>query len=365
METLLQRLLFLQQFGNTLSVDVRSLIAALFGSIEADLRRADPTGVLPRYRPGRVDVFLLRTRNRIRDWLPLLTSRMKDHLAVLGRHESVWATHQLMATLGTFEKDGLVRETPVTQARMRAILNTEPFQGRVLKGHAERLGANVVDQLGVQVRLGMAREEPIDDIVRRVRGRGRIGGVLQTTTRHAEALVRTAVTFTSNRGHLDTFRENAEVLDGVRFTATLDDRTTDVCLSLDGTEWELDDPEIVVPGEATHYGCRSVLTALIAWERLGLPRPPVPDRVVRDLSTVTDRELELAVSTRRSRGAFGGVKRISSSQLANEWLRRQRAAVQNRMLGRGRAELFRQGKITVRDLVTSDLRTVPLRDLAS
>lgn len=360
MEALLERLLYLQRFGNALSVDVRTLVAALFGGIEADLRNADPTGVIPRYRAGRIDVFMFRTRDRVREWLPLFVNRLKDELAMLGRQQSVWATERLIATLGTFKRDALVRETPVTQARIRAILNTEPFQGRVLKGHAARLGANTVDRIGVQVRLGMAREETIDDIMKRVRGSGRIGGVMQATQRDTEALVRTAVGFTSNRGHLDTFRENADVLDGVRFTATLDDRTTDICLALDGTEWELDDPEIVVPGEATHYRCRSVLTGLIAWERLGLPRPPVPDRVVRDLSTVTDHELELAVSTRRSRGAFGDVKRISSSQLANEWLQRQRASVQNRMLGRGRAELFRQGEITVEDLVTSDLRTVPL-----
>jgi len=370
MQELIERVLFLQHVGNTIGRSLREALAELFFGFERDLRRADPTGVQARYRLARREAFMARTRERVRRWLPPTTEGLRDALTGLGRQQAVAVHDDLIATLGTFDLEGRVRETPLTRARMRAILTTDPFEGRVLKDHGTRLGANIVDRVGVQVRLGMAREEPIDDIVRRIRGRrvagsrAFTGGVMQTTTRDAEGLVRTAVTFTAARGMLETFRENASILEGVQYVATLDDRTTLICLSLDGTVWDLDDPEIIVPGEATHWGCRSTLIGLPDWKKLGLTEPPAADRVVRDLSTVSDEDLLRTVRARRRSGGFGDVERISSNTAAAEWLRRQRPAVQNRIFGKGRAELFRNGEVTLKDLVTKDFRTVSLAELS-
>jgi SPP1 gp7 family putative phage head morphogenesis protein len=370
MQELIERVLFLQHVGNTISRSLREALAELFFGFERDLRRADPTGVQARYRAARREAFMARTRERVRRWLPPTTEGLRDALTGLGRQQAVAVHDDLIATLGTFDLEGRVRETPVTRARMRAILSTEPFEGRVLKDHGTRLGANIVDRVGVQVRLGMAREEPIDDIVRRIRGRrvagsrAFAGGVMQTTTRDAEAIVRTAVTYTAARGMLETFRENATILEGVQYLATLDDRVTLLCFSLDGTVWELDDPGIVIPGEATHWNCRSTLVGRPDWAKLGLTPPPEPDRIARDLSTVSDDELERTVRARRRSGGFGDVERIPTNVTATEWLRRQRPSVQNKMLGKGRAEMFRRGEVGLKDLVTKDFRTVSLAELS-
>ncbi len=366
MQEIIERLLTLQQIGNTVSFEVQQLLARLYALIEMDLRRQDPTGVALRYRRGRQELFMARLRERVKEFLPAMQAKLKERLAQLGRQQSMMVRDRLIATLG--DSAGNL-EVPVTQARMRAILNTEPFQGRVLADHGRKLGVNLVDRVNVQLRLGMVREESIDDLVRRIRGRrvagsrAFTGGVLSATTRETEALVRTAVDYVANRGMLDTFRANPDVLDGVRYTAVLDDRTTDICLALDGREWDLDDEKIVVPGRDTHYNCRSLLTPIIAWKRLGFPEPPAPRRIVRDLSTVSDEDLERSISARRRAGAFGDVTHISSNQTATEWLRRQRAAVQDHMLGRRRAELFRAGKLDLRRLITEDLRRAPLSAL--
>lgn len=369
MRELLERLIFLQAFSNGLVEEMRQQLARFYALIEFDLRRADPTGVQNRYRAGRLEVFEANLIARTREMRTSYVRRLKDRLAPLGRQQGELTRTVLVSTLGTVEEAPTV-EVGVTEARMRAILNTEPFQGRVLKGHANRLGANLLDRVMVQLRLGMAREEGIDDLVRRIRGRqvagsrAFTGGVLQTTTRESEAIVRTAVTHTANSGGLETFRANADVLDGVLYAAVLDDRTTDICLALDGTVWDLDDPDLVVPGRDTHYGCRSLLTPILAWKRLGLPEPPEPERVVRDLSTVSDEDLERRISVRRRSGGFGKVTRISSGQTATEWFRRQRASVQDHMIGRGKAEAFRRGEITsLRQLIDRDLHPRTLDEL--
>ncbi len=368
MQEILERLLFLQQFGNLLSQELRDEVHELFEAIVDELYRFDPTGVQRRYRVGRRTAFLGSVADKVREWLPGADRLIRNRLAVLGRQQAVVAEKSLVATLGTVDLDDKVRHTPITQQRLRAILNTEPFEGRVLAGHTEKLGANVVDRIGVQLRLGMAREEPVDDLVRRIRGRragrGFTGGVMRTTTREAEALVRTAVTFTANRGMMGTFRENAEILSGVRYVATLDDRTTLICLSLDGQTWDLDDPEVVIPGEATHFGCRSILVPVVDWAKLGFDAPPPGDRIARDLSGLTEKQFDHAISTRRSRGEFGDVERINSNTLATQWLRGQPERVQDEIMGPRRAELFRSGEVSLKQMVTGDLRVVNLNELA-
>lgn len=367
MQDILERLIFLQQFGNALSAETRLMVRELIDEIVASLTRFDPTGVQARYRRGRQAAFLSDIGTRVRSWLPGFDRYVRGQLALLGRQQAMVAERSLISTLGTVDLDDRVRHTPITQQRMRAILNTEPFQGRVLRGHVDKIGANVVDRIGVQLRLGMAREEPIDDLVRRIRGRragrGFTGGVMHTTTREAEALVRTAVTFTANEGMLGTLRKNADILAGVRYVATLDDRTTLICFSLDGEVWELDDPEIVIPGEATHFNCRSILVGVIDWAKLGLDAPPPADRIARDLSGLTDKEFDHAISTRRSRGELGKVEKISSNTLASEWLRRQPQRVQSEIMGPKRAALFRSGEISLKQMVTDDLRVVNLNEL--
>lgn len=367
MQELLERLIFLQQFGNLLSRETRAMLRELFETIVEDLYRYDPTSVQRRYRRGRQVAFLAEATERTRQAIPKLDRHLRDRLAVLGRQQAIVAEDSLIATLGTVELDDQVRHTPITQQRIRAILNTEPFQGRVLRGHVDKIGENVVDRIGVQLRLGMAREESIDDLVRRIRGRrsgrGFTDGVMRTTTRDAEALVRTAVTYTANAGMLGTLRENASILAGVRYVATLDDRTTLICFSLDGEVWELDDPELVVPGEATHFGCRSILVGVIDWAKLGLDAPPPGDRIARDLSGLTDKEFDHAISTRRSRGEFGPVERVSSNTMAKDWLRSQPRRVQDEIMGPRRAELFREGKVTLKQMVTDDRRVVNLDEL--
>jgi SPP1 gp7 family putative phage head morphogenesis protein len=370
-ERLIERLIRRERIANSLAQEARGREVELFREIEALFRRIDPTEpTRARYRRDRTTKFIRELEAKLREHSPEMRSWLKDRLAVIGRAEAVAAETELVASLGAVGKEA-VRKTPITQNRLRAILNTDPFQGRTLKEHAQRHSANTLDRVRTQVRLGMVNEEGIPDIVRRIRGRqvrgaarGFRGGVLQTNTRDAEALVRTAVTFVSNEGMLGTFRENPRVVSGVRYLAALDDRTTEICLALDGRVWPVDSDEIVIPGDQTHFNCRSILVPEIDYEGLGLDPPPEPDRIVRDLSTVDDEDLLRRVSARRRTGDFGDVTMIPSSMTADVWFRQQRTAVQNRLVGRTRADAFRAGEIgSLRDLVRDDLSLIPLDEL--
>ena len=384
---LVQNVIRLERLANTISRESQQQLQELFEAIASDLREIDPTGPpQTTYRRLRTEKLIEAVKERLKKFAPEHERFLKKRLAVVGREQALEAENALIATIGDASA---VTHTPVTQHRLRAIMNTEPFRGRLLSEHTKRLSANALVRIRDQVRIGMRNEESIPDIVRRIRGRqagfirqdpktgnfvpkgtpGAVvkprftGGALSTSTREAEALVRTAVNFVSNEGMMGTYRANEAIMAGVRFSAALDDRTSTICLSLDGEVWPMDSDEIQRP--PMHYGCRSLLVPDPDWDRLGMEPPPEPTRAVRDLSDVSEEDLSRKVSARRRTGDFGSVKQTPSSTLASEWLKDQPQRVQEKMLGVGKARLFREGKISLKDLVRRDNTTVPLSDLTT
>jgi SPP1 gp7 family putative phage head morphogenesis protein len=179
-------------------------------------------------------------------------------------------------------------------------------------------------------------------MVRRVRGRATgtrgvyVGGVMETSTREARAIVRTAVTHVAAAAQLATLRENADVAPEYEIVATLDARTSDVCRAMDRRRFPVAD--LTAPRPPFHNACRSMVVPVVAWKALGLPEPPPGQRA----------------------SASGPVP---GDWTYEEWLRAQTAAVQRDVLGPGRAKLFAEGRISMRDLVRSDGKRVRLSEL--
>lgn len=377
-ERLLRTLLDRERIANTLSAAHRATVRALFERIADIFRDIDPPGAQrSRYKRERTERALAEIQRELREIAPELEKALRSELARVGRDMAVRARLSLVATLGTEAADLFTPEVGITQQRLRAILTTDPIRGRMLREHTETWAASQYNAVRDQIRLGMSAEETTEQITERVLGvkagwqsdsTGRMrksggpgahrlyrGGVLSRAEKDVEAIVRTAVTHVSNVGMLETFRANQTVVSGVEYVATLDSRTTPICMALDGTVWPLDSPDIVTPGSGTHYGCRSILAPVIDWDALGLPEPDDGTRAARDMRTIDDDELG-----KRGRGK---VEQIPSSVKAEEWLRAQRESVQDHMLGRRRAELFRRGEVSLRDLIRDDNTVIPLDEL--
>jgi len=74
-----------------------------------------------------------------------------------------------------------------------------------------------------------------------------------------ENIVRTNTTAIVNSGKKEFAKANSDFVKGMRFVAVLDTRTTDICESLDGKEFALNDPTLDTYTPPLHYECRSVL----------------------------------------------------------------------------------------------------------
>lgn len=87
----------------------------------------------------------------------------------------------------------------------------------------------------------------------------------QYTTWRLENVARTESAVLYETGHLGRYLEDVAV-QGVRYYAVMDSRTTEICRALDGRAWRLDDREAIVQPPA-HYQCRSTLAPVLFDER--------------------------------------------------------------------------------------------------
>lgn len=340
----------LQRLGNTLGAEAEVFLRDFFDDVAAQFARIDPTSPAgAAYRLRRVEKLMSSVEELASTHFGEMRARMAELLVGIGRQQAEWASDQLTRTLGAAAVD--IRPGRIGAALLRAIVEEQPFEGLRMREWFGSLEAGTLQGIRRQVQLGMAQNETIDDMVRRVRGRatgapiregGRIvgyrfsGGVMDTTTRQATAIVRTAVNHVASAAHFETYRQNQDVTTSFEYVATLDSRTTLICASLDGRTWRFDDPEARRPPQ--HVNCRSVIVPRIDWAALGIDAPAEGSRASMD-------------------GQVSGALRYE------DWLRAQPVTRQNEVLGPARAQLFRDGKVTLRDLVRTDGRTVPVAGL--
>jgi len=81
----------------------------------------------------------------------------------------------------------------------------------------------------------------------------------------AETFLSTAIQHVAGVARQNVWEANKDILKGWKFTATLDNRTSDTCKSLDGEIFEVGDYEYNPP---VHYRCRSSQTAIVKDEFL-------------------------------------------------------------------------------------------------
>lgn len=236
-----------------------------------------------------------------------------------------------------------------TRTEMRAIVSARPFEGKLLREHVRTWSARTRALVERQVNLGIVQGSSIDEIVRGVRGT-RAGkfrdGVLHISRRNAEAMVRTSVNAISNFARQETFRENSDLLTGEMFVATLDDRTTQICASLDGKVTNVGDP----PLPPMHFRCRSNKTPVLRkFSEMfpGLQEPPEGTRAAKMYDQL--------------REGLGG--QVPESLTYGRWLRMQPVAVQDEILGVGKGRLFRRGVVPIERFSDSQFRSLTLREL--
>lgn len=188
----------------------------------------------------------------------------------------------------------------------------------------------------------------ISNIIRQGITEGTAGGKItravasefDISKQHAATLVQTTVARVANNARMSLYDRNDDIVDGYMHLSTLDGRTSDVCIARSGLRWENDK-------QHTPYGHKQAFKV-----------PPLHPRCRSTMLPLLDGVDEEIDGTQSS---IDG--QVSAGLNFEKWMEGKSKAFADDVLGPGRAELWRDGKITLVDLLNQDGRPLSLKEL--
>lgn len=290
------------------------------------------------------------TRREIEALLKEADKAIASRYATLGglvdtRGIALFVAEQTVSTM-TGLLDTAIKPTP---ERLASLSKDVLIDGAPSSAWWKRQAEATAFNFAREVRQGVIEGATNEQIVARIVGRGDEVGILDKARRDVRALVHSSVMNAANQARLETYRKNRDVIAGVRWLATLDSRTCVTCGALDGSEWDLEGKP---RGETTlqfqlppaHWNCRCVAS-------------PVTKGFDEILGTTGFDAIFGRGQQRASQ--FGPVDDMTFAA----FLKRQSPEFVERSLGKRRAELWQQGRITLTDLVSGSGRELTLDEL--
>lgn len=328
----------LLRFAAAVEQDIASFLLALRDDLIQTLNRRDLTDA----RRARVQATLSDTQDAIRATYAQIATHTDTMLVALATSEVAYVPAAINASLGVS-----VATKVVPKQALATLVTDSLVMGSPLSAWWARQAGDTELRALSQVRLGVASGETTPQIVRRIVGTAKQPGVLAASFREAQTLVRTAVAAIGNSAQLAAYQANRDIFKGYEQVSVMDTRTSEICIAYSGATWDLDyrpTGKNDLPfngGCPRHPNCRSSIVPIIkTWRELGVNIDELPEG---------------------TRATMDGPRR--SSLTFEEWLREKDEGVQNAMLGRGKAELWRSGKISLRDLLDQSGRPLTLADL--
>lgn len=207
---------------------------------------------------------------------------------------------------------------------LRALVRARPFTGKFLREIAREWSEGKKSRVTAAIRTAIINGQTVDEATQSVRD------VLDNSRIGAERITRTAIAHVTNAARAETYIANSDVLKGVKWVATLDSRTCAECGALDGRVF----PVKTARRPPAHLSCRCVMVPVTRFD-IGVP-----------------------VSSRASSNG-----QVPGNLTFAEWLKTQSADVQEDVLGKSGARLFRKGGVNLDGFVDKSGRPFTLEEL--
>lgn len=331
-----------------LEAGTRDKVLVFLAELERELvglvAKIDPTGTPDAARQKKRLADLLAEvqgtiRGTYRDASTLLAREIREIIDA----EATWTGNAInTATRASFVDAGL------TRGFLQTLVSDVLIQGAASKDWWGRQAGGLADKFADQMRAGMALGEANGKLIERVRGKTGQPGIMNLARSSAERLVRASVQAAANTAREATYDENADLISALEWSATLDTRTSPWCIVRDGLKYTPKEhrpmghtvPWLEGPGKI-HWGCRSTsVPVLKSWRDLGIDEDEIPET---------------------TRASMDG--QVPAAMTFEQWLRKQSVQRQDTVLGTGKADLWRRGKITFRDLLDQNGRPLTTEEL--
>lgn len=272
---------------------------------------------------GSLNTTLVRLRDaQVKVMMDMLDDLMPE-LEKLAGYEAGFEARSIEQAVATVSLT-----VPVAAKAYQAALK-QPLSatGEMLEPFLKDWTAKEVAAVNNLVRKGYADGWTNQQLVQAVRGTKKMGyadGIVARIGRNADAVVRTAMQHVASTARMETWAQNADIIEGYRWLSTLDNKTTQTCRSLDGQVFELGKG----PRPPIHIRCRSTTVAEVD------PKFDFLD----------------AGATRSSSGGY-----VDGDLTYYEWLKTQPSTFQDSAVGPTRGKLLRDGGLSADEFARLNL----------
>lgn len=239
-----------------------------------------------------------------------------------------------------------VEVNPLPDSYVKSIASNVLIEGGPLPEYWNGQSENTAKKFAAAVRTGLSNSETNGQIIARIVGKSGQPGIMDVAKRNAATLVQTSVQAVANDARRNVFEANGDVIKGFKQVSTLDSHTSQVCIAYSGASWKLDKTPINKSppwngGCPRHFNCRSLEIPITkTFKEMGLNIP------------------EFEPTTRASSSG-----QIDAKTTFDDYLKRMGKGFQDEVLGVGKADMWRDGKITLRDLVDGSGAPMTLEEL--
>ena len=163
------------------------------------------------------------------------------------------------------EERGKHFKKELSDKQIEEILRYHPVDGKSIAQWFEKVRTDDLNRITQTVQRASVEGMSVSKVVKAIRGTKENDykdGVLETTRESARMMARTVINGVASNSMLETCAENADVIDGIKFIATLDAKTCPFCGSYDGKIWKPDEAALV-KRPPLHPNCRCTVIPYI------------------------------------------------------------------------------------------------------
>lgn len=297
----------------------------------------------------------------ITDGQKIIDSAFTDYGAEFTERLKELAEYEVLAAVMMINKvleAQILPEIGLSAKGAADIVKDSWLTGRTISEMLAGLDEAIKARFAQEMRAGFMAGETVQQLALRLTGYTDENGVKHegimnnATKKKAEAIAITAVNGISNEARMQLFTDNDDIIDAIMWIATLDTRTCLSCASFDRCTWDiktkkpyenktdknLKGHDLPFTQPPLHLRCRCVLT-------------PVILDALDDIEGIPP----------RTRASMDG--QVPAATTFEQWFEKQSKERQLEILGKGRYELYKAGKITFSDLVDQNGRALTLKEL--
>lgn len=346
---------------NRVSEQARKTVNTTLRDVERDIVKA-----LKRFDPGgtKSSVFqkkrLLKTQEMVDDAIKNGYKQIsRDHRQTLrdvAKAEEIFTRTVYNKAVGI----DLLNISP-TIAEINALETNLLLEGGTVQDWWKRQSVGMRERFRDEMRRGLFIGESTNELLRRVRGTREKkfkDGITGLQRRSAERVVRTSVNSISNAAREEVFTKNNDVVRGVEALATLDLRTSEICMARSGSMWDLEtgQPLPESPRQETypgappwHWNCRTTLISVLkSYEELFGAKGKQFDRQLQKIGPGTQASMD---------------GQVAGDMTFADWAKRGGEGRVREVLGPGRYDLWKKSKLAFTDLINQKGRGMTLAEL--